>query len=774
MAPISSARRWLWMSLSVAVLGSAGALGAVPVAASPPLASVRTLLPASGSALSTAAVGNPSSVAGAGGSAVTVQPGQRSWPDLPQQGSAITATAQQTSGSAYTALTPTRMLDTRVTGATLGAGGSLNLTVTGGLVPTDATAVALNVTVTNTTAASYLAVYPAGATRPVVSSLDWSAGQSVPNLVMVAVGSNGQVSFYNHAGRADLVVDLEGYFAPESGSSTAGSYVPLAPARITDTRSGSGYPNSGDRLGPGATLNVQVSGAGGVPGSGAAAVLINLTATNTSSAGYLTAYPQGTARPLASNLNWTAGKTVANRVVVPLGPTGMISVANASGSADVVIDVNGYFSDGSSTPSGASLFTAISPVRVLDTRLTGGTLHQGQTLNQQLAGSDGLAPGATAVVANVTATDTTAASFLTVFPGAPMPTASDLNWSPGQLASNLTVATLSGSGSVSVYNQAGSADVIVDAFGYFTPLASPLVITTSSLPGGTEQVPYSFDLAASGGVHPYTWALTSGSLPAGLTLSSAGVISGTPGAPSAATFTVQVTDSSSPTPQVATAQLSLAVVLAGLPTTTATTMGTSSNWSGYAAIDGHYTAIAGTFQVPSLGSAQSGSYMGEWVGIDGWGSSTVIQAGIDEQPNPANPQEFFIQPWWEVFPAAANPITTMTVAPGDSITVSIGQVTSGIWSITMTDTTTGQTFQIDPAYNGLGASAEWIVEAPGIPTYPLAAYTTTGFSQLQLAGTEGALAEIAMVQNGVQVSTPSALNARGFAIAYGDVPPPAP
>ena len=746
----------------------------MPVAAASSLTAVHPLLPDSGAALTSAALANHSGLKGAGGGSVAVQPGQKAWPDLPQQGSALTATTQQTSGSAYTALTPTRLLDTRITGATLGPGATLDLTVTGNLVPTNATAVALNVTVANTTAASYLAVYPAGATQPGVSNLDWTAGQSVPNLVLVAVGSNGQVTFYNHAGRADVVVDLEGYFAPEAGSSTAGSYLPLAPARITDTRPHSGYPNSGDRLGPGATLNVQVSGAGGVPTSGAAAVLINLTATNTSSGGYLTAYPQGTATPLASNLNWTAGETVANRVMVPLGPTGMISVTNASGSADVVIDVNGYFSNGSATPSGASLFTPISPVRVLDTRLTGGTLHQGQTLTQQLAGVDGLAPGATAVVANVTAADTTAASFLTVFPGAPMPTASDLNWSPGQVASNLTVATLSGSGSVAAYNRAGSADVIVDAFGYFTPLPSQLLITTSSLPGGTAQVPYSFALAASGGFHPYTWALTSGSLPAGLTLSAAGVISGTPGAPTAATFTVQVMDASSPTPQTVTAQLALSVVVAGLPTTAATTMGTSSNWSGYAAIDGHYTAIAGTFQVPSLASAQSNSYMGEWVGIDGWGSSTVIQAGVDEQPNPANPQQFFIQPWWEVFPAAANPITTMTVAPGDSITVSIGQVSSGLWSITMTDTTTGQTFHTNPAYNGLGASAEWIVEAPGIPTYPLAAYTPTDFSQLQLAGTEGALAEISMVQNGVQVSTPSALNANGFALAYGDVAPAAP
>jgi hypothetical protein len=127
---------------------------------------------------------------------------------------------------AYTALSPQRLLDTRTTGQTLPAAGSLNLTVTGGSVPSAAIAVALNVTVTDTTASSYLSVYPAGETQPLLSNLNWVAGETVPNLVIVPIGSGGQVTFYNYQGRADVVVDLEGYFAPEATGSTAGSYVP--------------------------------------------------------------------------------------------------------------------------------------------------------------------------------------------------------------------------------------------------------------------------------------------------------------------------------------------------------------------------------------------------------------------------------------------------------------------------------------------------------------------------------------------------------------------
>lgn len=74
-------------------------------------------------------------------------------------------------------------------------------------------------------------------------------------------------------------------------------------------------------------------------------------------------------------------------------------------------------------------------------------------------------------------------------------------------------------------------------------VVAQLAITTASLPGGSLGVAYSATLAATGGQTPYTWSVSAGSLPAGLSLSSAGVISGTPTAPGTASFTVQVVDS---------------------------------------------------------------------------------------------------------------------------------------------------------------------------------------------------------------------------------------
>ena len=375
-------------------------------------------------------------------------------------------------GSSYTSLSPSRLLDTRVSGQTLPPQGTLNLTVAGmGSVPATATAVALNVTATNTSAAGYLSVYPAGGTPPLVSNLNWTAGETVANLVVVPVGTGGQVTIYNYTGSTNVIVDLEGYFGPEATGSTAGSYVALTPARITDTRSGSGYPNSGNPLAAGATLNVQVTGAGGVPTSGVAAALLNVTVTGATASSYLTVYPEGIQRPVASNLNWTSGDTVAARVVVPVSASGQISLYNYAGEVQVVVDVNGYFTNGTTAPTGASLYYPITPIRVVDTRSQGGTLTAGAILPETLGGLGGVSTHASAVILNVTAANTTATSYFTVYPGPTRPVASDLNWAAGQVVPNLTVATLNGSGGVNVYNNSGSADVVMDAFGYFMPSA---------------------------------------------------------------------------------------------------------------------------------------------------------------------------------------------------------------------------------------------------------------------------------------------------------------
>jgi hypothetical protein len=378
------------------------------------------------------------------------------------------------SPSVYTAQTPVRLLDTRNNGGRLGPGGDYVLRIGGISVPANANAVILNVTVTNTSSGGALIVYPTGAAQPTASNLNWTRGETVPNLVSVGLGTSGQITIHNIQGAVDVVVDLEGYFAP-SGGGTAGEFVALTPARITDTRSGSGQPNAGSKLGAGSTLNVQVTGAGGVPVSGAAAVVLNVTVTNTSAAGALIVWPTGQARPLASNLNWSKGKTVPNRAVVALGTAGQVSIYNISGSTDVIVDVNGYFTD--STASGAVHFS-LTPARILDTRIgTGGIsspIGPNGTMVVTVAGRGSVplmsnVDAPKAVVLNVTVTNTTAASALIVWPDlAGRPVASDLNWTAGMTVPNLVIVKVGANGNIDLYNIAGSAAVVIDVEGYFS------------------------------------------------------------------------------------------------------------------------------------------------------------------------------------------------------------------------------------------------------------------------------------------------------------------
>jgi hypothetical protein len=368
----------------------------------------------------------------------------------------------------YVPVTPTRLLDTRTTGGPLAAGVTRNLTVAGGTlpVPLNATGVVVNVTVTNTSANSFLTVFPAGSSLPLASNLNWTPGKTIANLVEVPVGAGGAISMYNLAGSTDVVVDLEGYFVTGT-TSTAGGEVALTPARITDTRAGSGYANAGSTLAAGATLDVQVRGVGGVPATGVSGAILNVTATNTTAASFLTVWPKNATRNTVSNLNWVAGQTVPNRVFVPIDmTTGMISIYNPSGSVDVIVDVGGYFTD--ATAAG-NAFTPQSPTRIADTRTNATTLGPGGMLTLQITGVAGVPANAKAVILNVTVTNTTAPSFLTVYPStATRPNASDLNWVTSQTVPNMVVATVGTTGAITFYNPTGSTDVIVDLFGYFT------------------------------------------------------------------------------------------------------------------------------------------------------------------------------------------------------------------------------------------------------------------------------------------------------------------
>jgi hypothetical protein len=236
-------------------------------------------------------------------------------------------------------VTPTRIMDTRngtgVAKAKVGPAGTVGLRVAGvaGVPTSGVTGVVVNVTATGGTSSSYVTVYPDGSPRPAVSNLNFGAGETFPNLVVVPV-VDGKVDFYNNAGSVNLIADITGYFS-SSGSVEHNA----GPVRVMDTRDGTGVRKG--TVGAAAKVTLTVGGRNGVPVN-ATAVVLNVTATGGTSSSYVTVYPDGTTRSSASNLNFTAGETIPNLVVVPV-VDGKVDFYNNAGSVHLIADLTGYF-----------------------------------------------------------------------------------------------------------------------------------------------------------------------------------------------------------------------------------------------------------------------------------------------------------------------------------------------------------------------------------------------------------------------------------------------
>lgn len=378
-------------------------------------------------------------------------------------------------GDVFHPLTPARILDTRVgMGAPAGplkAGATLSVQVAGrgGVPPLGASAVVMNVTVTGPTDTSFLTVFPTGEARPQASNLNYSAGQTVPNLVTAKLGASGQLSIYNAVGNAEVIADIAGWYDSGLLGLIGARYHPLTPARVLDTREGAGI---AVRLGPNDAKSLQVTGRGGVPATGVGAVMMNVTVTGPTQPSFLTVFPSGEAVPLASNLNYVGGQTVANAVAVKVGASGQVSIYNSSGSTEVIADISGWFDANIVNVSGAR-FRPVTPARILDTRQGTGAaaapLGAGARLTVPVAGRGGIPQtGVSAVVMNVTVTAPTSLSYLTVFPGGEtQPATSNLNYATGQTVPNLVTVKVGAGGQVTMYNAAGGAHVIADVAGWY-------------------------------------------------------------------------------------------------------------------------------------------------------------------------------------------------------------------------------------------------------------------------------------------------------------------
>jgi hypothetical protein len=316
---------------------------------------------------------------------------------------------------------------------------------TGGLA-----GVIMNVTVESPAGPGFLAVYPCVDGWGGTSNLNFEAGQTVANLVVTKADRNGDVCFLTSE-RTALIADLTGWLGYDSVANRAATAA--APVRLLDTRDTAKVPAGG-------MVTVQVTGAGAAP-AGARAAVLNLTATETEAAGYVTAWPCDAAQPFSSNLNPVVGRDVANAVVVKLDGAGRACLFSAS-PTHLVVDLNGWVAD-----AGQGTIKTVPPARLADTRLVRATPWPGGTpLILHVAGAGGVpASGVAAVALNVTVTEPVAGGYLVVYPCGEVPTASNLNFAAGQTVPNAVLAKVDGSGNVCLLSPLDT-HLVVDVTAY--------------------------------------------------------------------------------------------------------------------------------------------------------------------------------------------------------------------------------------------------------------------------------------------------------------------
>lgn len=365
----------------------------------------------------------------------------------------------------YVAIVPQRVYDSRngIGGGRrvpVGPGERVTIPISGvGAIPSSGViSVVLNATVTAATSDSYITVWPTGRAQPSTSNLNPRPGRTVPNMVVVPLGADGTVSLFNERGNGHVIIDAVGYCTQTS----IDRLVALSPSRILDTRTGVGAATG--KLGAASVIDLKVTGVGGVPSDGVSSVVLNVTATSPDRESYLTLWPSGSERPNASSLNMMPGQTVPNLVFATVGAQGKVSIFNAAGTTHVIADVLGYFG-----PNGRDRFASVQPYRVLDTR--SGLGAWGPVTRRPVSLSvPGLPANATALLLNVTATDITNDTYVTVWPSAErQPDTSNLNVRSGETVANSVLCKLGSDGGIQLANAFGSAHLIADVIGYFMP-----------------------------------------------------------------------------------------------------------------------------------------------------------------------------------------------------------------------------------------------------------------------------------------------------------------
>jgi hypothetical protein len=301
----------------------------------------------------------------------------------------------------------------------------------------------------------------------VVSTLNSVDGRVKADAAIVPAGSGGEVSVYV-TNTTDVILDIDGYFAPVSSSTLA--FYPLPPCRVVDTRVDTFPPGLGPpQLSALTPRDLPVLLSPCIPsGVNPAAYSFNFTVVpGGHPVGYLSAWPTGRSQPVVSTLNDQTGTIVANGAIVPAGTGGDIFVYSTN-DTQLLIDINGYFAPAGQ--DGLSLYP-VAPCRVIDTRHVGSGQPFSGTLAPPVDVVDSACQppaAAQAYVFNATVVPTGALGYLTLWPdGTTQPVVSTLNAFDGSLTNNMAIVPTN-NGKVDAYAN-GLTQLILDISSYFAP-----------------------------------------------------------------------------------------------------------------------------------------------------------------------------------------------------------------------------------------------------------------------------------------------------------------
>ena len=548
---------------------------------------------------------DPFSTTSPASASMTTKVGARVAPSIENAAQELAA-----SGLEFYPMTPCRLVDTRgaaagfngiapFSGPSIAAGETITIPVQSaaeaiantepapcGVIPSTAQAYSFNLTVVPHSggavnagggAVDYVSLWAAGATQPYVATLDDPEGLIVDNAAIVPAGSpSGGINVYNSGPTTtDIVIDMNGYFAPPS---TGLQFFPVTPCRLVDTRGAAANfngiaPFSGPSLAAQGTMTIPVQSAaealadttpapcGAIP-STAQAYSFNLTVVpHDGAVDYVTLWPSGLAKPFVATLDDPQGEIVDNAAIVPAGTSsGGVNVYNSGPSAaDIVIDMNGYFA----TPTSLQ-FYPVAPCRLVDTRgaaagfngiapFSGPSIPSESTvtipvqsaaeaLANTMPAPCGVIPStAQAYSFNLTVVPHDGAvDYVTLWPsGLARPFVATLDDPQGQIVDNAAMVPAGTSGGVNVYNSGPTAtDIVIDMNGYFAPptvvVAAP-VITSATSAGGPTGTAFTYQIVATNS--PTSYSATG--LPAGLSINTGtGLISGTPTSVGVSTVTL--------------------------------------------------------------------------------------------------------------------------------------------------------------------------------------------------------------------------------------------